>query len=286
MPRDKDDSNGESASRRFVRRLAETPIFAILPRWCLSRWAVPISREGNAAVLTNVLEVFEPSLRPFLTSVPIILDTSATTARAYPAQGYIGVSPDWDHTVYQSDYRVTYEQREMAPDEAVFAMRFKTNLLIHEYLHILQYQLAIDNRSCYEAISSWYLDPRYGRPDPQGVVRLATNRGTRSETLANNRMKYVLWHQLYNYQGLDKVPQDMSWKNMQYLDRYRSAKRGVEEFAYIGEEILASGSDDESYIQSGKWSTADWQDKKSRLPEVTPEIIALYRGVFNPKLAQ
>lgn len=271
-------------SNLLGRRIVEAPIFSFLPRWSLNSWAVSISRERNAKVLDNVLEVFDPSLRSFLTSVPIIIDSTASTAKAYPAKGYIGVNPDWDKTVRQSAFRAFYEERGMKPDEPVFIYRFKANLLIHEYLHILQFRQGIDRRSCYDAIARWYLDPRYGIPDPNGIVNVAKTNGRRPDTLTTNRMKYVLWHQLYNYQGLADVPKDESWQNMQYGERYRAAKNGVEEFAYIGEEILASGSGSANYIQTGQWSANDWQNKKLRLWEVSPEIIALYRGLFNPEL--
>lgn len=267
------------------RRIAETPVFSFLPRWVLNRAAVSILRERNAGVLKSAFEVFDPSLRSFLTSVPIILDSSANTAKAYPAKGYIGVSPDWDNTVLQSPYRAIYEQRGMRPEDPVFIERFKTDLLIHEFLHILQVHQGIDRRTCYEAVARWYRDPRYGIPSPNGIVS-ADTKDRRPDTLAINRMKYIVWHQLYNYRRLSDVPQDESWKNMQYGERYRSAEKGVEEFAYIGEEILASGSSSENYIKTGQWSDKDWKSKKMRLLEISPEIIAVFKGVFNPKLTQ
>lgn len=265
-------------------RLVETPIFSVLPRWALDRWATPITREDNVKVITNVLALFDPALRPLLSSAPIILDSAATTARAYPAKGYIGVSPDWDKTVQQSRYRAIYTARGMRPEEPVFADRFKTNLLIHEYLHLLQFHLGIDRRASYEAISRWYLDPRYGLPDPDGVVRGTPGQARSPVGLATNRLKYVLWHQLYNHQRLPKVPGDGSWRNLRYGARYRWAKRGVEEFAYLGEEILATGSDSENFITTGQWSADAWRDKEMRLLELAPEIVALYRGVFTPAL--
>jgi hypothetical protein len=268
------------------RSIAETPIFSFLPRWCLNRAAISISRERNAGVLKSALEVFDPSLRSFLTSVPIIFDSSAKTAKSYPAKGYIGVSTDWDNTVLQSPFREIYEQRGMKPDDSVFIQRFKTNLLIHEFLHILQVHQGIESRSIYEAVARWYEDPRYGIPSPNGVVHAVTTKDRRADTLASNRIKYVVWHQLYNYRRLHDVPLDGSWKNMQYVERYRSAKRGVEEFAYIGEEILASGSASENYIKTGQWQDRDWKEKKMRLLEVSPEVIALFRGVFNPEVLQ
>ena len=268
------------------RRIVEAPVFSFLPRWFLDRAAVSISRERHAGVLKSVLEVFDPSLRSFLTSVPIILDSSANTAKAYPAKGYIGVSPDWDNTVLQSQYRAIYEQRGMKPGDPVFMQRFKTDLLIHEFLHILQVHQGIDSRSCYEAVARWYKDPRYGMPSSNGVVHADTTKDRKPDTLAVNRMKYIVWHELYNYRRLRDVPQDESWKNMHYGERYRSAEKGVEEFAYIGQEILASGSSSENYIKTGQWCDKDWKRKKMRLLEVSPEVIAVFRGVFNPKLAQ
>ena len=268
------------------RRIVETPIFTFLPRWFLNRAAVSISRERNSSVLKSALEVFDPSLRSFLTSVPIILDSSANTAKAYPAKGYIGVSPDWDNTVLQSQYRAIYEQRGMMPEDPVFMQRFKTDLLIHEFLHILQVHEGIDSRSCYKAVAGWYRDPRYGIPSPNGIVHADTTKDRRPDTLAINRMKYIVWHELYNDRRLSDVPQDESWKNMQYGERYRLAGKGVEEFAYIGQEILASGSSSENYMKTGQWCEKDWKSKKMRLSEVSPEVIALFRGVFNPELMQ
>lgn len=268
------------------QRIVKTPVFSFLPAWFFNREAVSISRERNAGVLKSVFEVFDPSLRSFLTSVPIVLDSSADTAKAYPAKGYIGVSPDWDNTVFQSPYRAIYEQRGMKPEDPVFMQRFKTDLLIHEYLHILQVHQGIDSRSCYEAVARWYRDPRYGIPSSNGIAQTDTTKDRRPHTLAINRIKYCVWHELYNYRRLSDVPQNESWKNMQYGERYRSAKKGVEEFAYIGQEILASGSSSENYIKTGQWSDLDWKSKKLRLLEVSPEVIAVYRGVFNPELTR
>jgi hypothetical protein len=230
--------------------------------------------------------VFNPLLRSFLTSVPIVLDSSADTAKAYRTKGHIGVSPDWDNTVLQSKYRTIYEQRGMKSEDPVFTHRFKTDLLIHEFLHILQVHQGIDGRLCYEAVARWYIDPRYGIPSPNGTVYAETMKDRRPDTLAINRMKYITWHELYNYRRLSDVPQDESWKNMQYGERYRLAEKGVEEFAYIGQEILSSGSSSENYIKTGQWIDKDWENKKIRLLEVSPEVIAVFRGVFNPKLTQ
>jgi hypothetical protein len=269
-----------------IQRLLETSVFSSLPTRSLNKEVVSISRERNASVLKSVLEVFDPLLRSFLTSVPVVLDSSADTAKAYPTKGYIGVSPDWDNTVLQSQYRAIYEQRGMKPEDPVFMHRFKTDLLIHAFLHILRVHQGIDGLLCYEAVARWYTDPRYGIPSPSGMVYADTTKNRRPDTLAINRMKYIVWHELYNYRRLSDVPQDESWRNMQYGERYRLAVKGVEEFAYIGQEILSSGSSSENYIKTGQWCDKDWENKKMRLLEVSPEVIAGFRGVFNPELTQ
>jgi hypothetical protein len=268
------------------QQLAETPLSLSLPAGFFNREAVSISREGNAGVLKSVFAVFDPSLESFLTSVPIVLDSSADTAKAYLAKGHIGVSPDWDNTVRQSKYRTTYEQRGMKPEDPVFMHRFKTDLLIHEFLHILQVHRGIDGSLYYEAVARWYADPRYGRPSPNGMVDAGATNDGRPDALAINRMKYIVWHELYNQRRLSDVPQDESWQDMQYWKRYRSAEKGVEEFAYIGQEILSSGSGSESYIKTGQWCGKDWRSKRMRLREVSPEVVAFFRGVFNPELTR
>jgi hypothetical protein len=118
------------------------------------------------------------------------------------------------------------------------------------------------------------------------MVYADTTNNKRPDTLTTNRMKYIVWHELYNYRRLSDLPQDESWKNMQYGERYRLAEKGVEEFAYIGQEILSSGSSSENYIKTGQWCDKDWKNKKMRLLEVSPEVIAVFRGVFNPELTQ
>jgi len=279
-----DRGSREPGPSGIRQRIVESPIFSFLPRWFLDKAAVTVSLERNARVLKSVFEVFDPSLRSFLASVPIILDSSANTAKSYPAKGYIGVSPDWDNTVLRSEYRTIYEQRGMKPGDPVFMDRFKTDLLIHEFLHILQVHLRIDSRTCYEAVARWYKDPQYGIPSPDGLVRTDVASAGRPATLATNRMKYILWHQLYNYRRLNNVPRDETWQVMQYGERYRSADPGVEEFAYIGQEILADGSGSASFVKTGTWSEKDWQSKKMRMREVSPEVLALFKGIFSPQL--
>jgi len=41
-----------------------------------------------------------------------------------------------------------------------------------------------------------------------------------------------------------------------------------------------------NYIKTGQWCDMDWKNKKMRLLEVSPEIIAVFKGVFNPALTQ
>jgi len=282
----RDEVIANPGSYGIRRQLVKIALFSSLPARFLSREVVSISRERNANVLKSVFEVFNPSLRSFLTSVPIVLDSSADTAKAYRSKGYIGVSPDWDNSVLQSQYRAIYEQRGMKPRDPVFMHRFKTDLLIHEFLHILQAHQGIDGRLYYEAVARWYIEPQYGIPSPNGMNYTDTTKDRRPDKLALNRMKYIVWHELYNYRRLSDVPQDESWKNMQYGNRYRWSQKGVEEFAYIGQEILSSGSSSENYIKTCQWTDKDWENKRMRLLEVSPEVIAVFRSVFNPDLTQ
>jgi len=284
--RDQDRFVAGSGSCVVSQRLVKIPVFAFFPTRFLNREVMSISRELNASVLKSVFEVFNPSLRSFLTSVPIVLDPSADTAKAYRTKGYIGVSPDWDNTALQSQYRTIYEQRGMKQGDPVFMDRFKTDLLIHEFLHILQVHQGIDGPLFYETVARWYIDPRYGIPSPSGMIHTDVRKDRRPHILATNRMKYIVWYQLYNYRRLSDVPPDESWKNMQYGERYRSAEKGVEEFAYIGEEILSSGSSSENYLKTGQWSDKDWESKKRRMSEISPEVMAVFKDVFNPLLAQ
>ena len=267
-------------------RLFGAPFSFFLPGPSPDNERAAISPKGNAGVLKNVFDVFDPSLRSFLSSVPIVFDPSATTAKAYRRKGYIGVSPDWDNHVRQSKYSEIYEKRGMRPEDPVFSDRFKTDLLIHEFLHILQVHREIDGSMFYEAVARWYPNPRYGIPSPNGMAGSDRTKDGRPHTLKTNRVKYVLWHELYNNQRLREVPHDESWKDMRYSRRYRSSQKGVEEFAYIGQEILSAGSSSEHYIKTGQWCDEDWKSKKMRLSEISPEVREFFRGIFNPKLIE
>jgi hypothetical protein len=39
-------------------------------------------------------------------------------------------------------------------------------------------------------------------------------------------------------------------------------------------------------MKTGQWCDQDWMNKKMRLFEVSPEVIAVFRGVFNPELTR
>jgi len=157
-------------------------------------------------------------------------------------------------------------------------------LLIHEFLHVLQVRKGVESAVFYAAVARWYRDPDYGMPSPDGLDPDAVTRPGMQGALAINRMKYILWFQLYNSRKLSKVPGNQGWKDMNYVERYQSSEKGVEEFAYIGEEILASGSSSEHYLKTGQWDDQDWKSKKMRLSEISPELIAFYKGLFNPAL--
>jgi hypothetical protein len=101
--RGKNPGIGGSGSYGMSRQIVEIPLSSSLPKWFLHRKAVSISRESNASVLKSAFEVFDPSLRPFLTEVPIVFDSSANTAKAYKTRGYISV---WGHKRMGSDLKI------------------------------------------------------------------------------------------------------------------------------------------------------------------------------------
>lgn len=89
---------------------------------------------------------------------------------------------------------------------AEFSDEFKRDLLVHECLHILEAESGIDIGQFYLDVQRWYNDPTSGLPGPLS---------------GENYVKYVLWHWLYSGKS-----------------RYEDSERGIEEFAYIGTQLV------------------------------------------------
>ena len=93
-----------------------------------------------------------------------------------------------------------------SPYYSTFSDAFKTELMTHEYLHILQARdKSIDIKAFHQSVQLWFSDFSQGLPTTRG-----------------NYTKYYLWYDLYN------------------SGRYALSDYPREEFAYIG-TMLAKG---------------------------------------------
>ncbi len=231
-----------------------------------------ISKEENQPILETVLAMFHPSLRPYLDTVLIVKDNMVRTAEAVTSRQFsssqehaaIKVSPDWDAKAQDSKYWSTYFSKapyDLKPEDPVFSDDFKINLLVHEYMHLIQDHLRLDPPSFFQQVERWYRDKKFGRPGPEGIYL-----GRKS---GSNRMKYLLWWNLYGKAGNPADEHDVGWQRMNYHGDYPGSTPGVEEFAYIGGNIA---------IEIEEWR------RKDRLAELSLDIIAAYQNVLNPAL--
>jgi hypothetical protein len=230
----------------------------------------PISLEANGPILNQTYEMFDPSLKSHLKSIPILKTRLAQTAFSHTSAylgsmgdfTYVGVSSDWDNKAadsifWKTDYsKPPYNKK---PEDPVFSDSFKLDLLTHEFLHMVEDHLGLDVGKLYQAVKSWYQDELYGRPSVAGVHG--------GKFTGTNRAKYALWHQLYGQPGNLEDATDNVWKAMKYNDRYKNSPPGTDEFAYIGGTILIPS-----------------ESRRDRLLEFSDVIIGFYRGIINPKI--
>jgi len=225
-----------------------------------------VSAEGNKEVLERVWEMFDPRLHKYLRSIPIMKRRGTRTAVAHTRKylvsdedfPHIGVSPDWDNKAVDSKYWAKYFSQPRygkKPDDPVFSDRFKVRLLAHEYLHMIEDHLGFDVASFFKLVASWYPNESSGVPKPKG----------------GNRQKLVLWWNVYGQRGRPEEPDNTEWRNMEYTGQYGSSTPGVEEFAYIGSEIITAEE--------------DWR-KKNRLLEITDELVRSYEGILSPTILE
>ena len=240
-----------------------------------SRHYIPtekVSVEGNREVLERVWDMFDPRLHKYIRSIPIMKRRGTRTAVAHTKKylvsdedfPHIGVSPDWDNKAVDSKYWAKYFSQPRygkKPDDPVFSDRFKVRLLAHEYMHMIENHLGFDVASFFKLVVSWYPNESSGVPKPNG-----THNGKHT---GGNRQKYVLWWNLYGRRGRPEEPGNTKWKNMKYAGQYSSSTPGVEEFAYIGSQIITAEE--------------DWR-KKDRLLEITDELVRSYEGILNPTI--
>lgn len=222
-----------------------------------------VSLETSDPSLESVYDGFDPALRAYLRSVPIVTSSRAQTSYSvYRGDGaaFIALSPDFFKTAAESRYwRSTYSKPpyNLQPDEPAFGEEFRRQLLVHELVHIAQAHLKRDAAAFFADVAEWYRDETAGRPAPGGT-------GT-----AVNRTKYILWWNVYGQAGVPDDPSDRAWQRMDYCQRYRGLPPGVEEYAYIGDTILCP---------------ADARISQARLDEISDAIAEAYRGVISPEV--
>ncbi len=217
----------------------------------------PISQANNAAVLEKVYNHFDPSLQPYLKTVPI-LKTFVGAPKgviAYANRGafpYIGVRSDWDN-----------------PD---FHEGKKDPVLTHELLHIIQDHNKIDAAKFFEAFKRWYLDETYGPAKSAGGVDKGRFYGR------GNDMKSAMFSDLYEDTEWDGIGvDDEDRRDMAYMEKYRvlNPTPGVEEFAYLGQSIVPYDFDPNS-----RWAFV----ATDRMLELSDELFGYYNGVLNPEI--
>jgi len=148
-----------------------------------------LAAHTNITPFPSIIAEFSPAMQPALNNVPIktakVASAMAQTIQDVPLKDVdILVNPAFSN--YSTD--------------------FQTELLTHEYLHILQAEdTAIDIREFHQAVQIWFNDFSSGLPVSNG-----------------NYAKYYLYFELYS------------------SGRYTLADYPVEEYAYIG-TMLADG---------------------------------------------
>lgn len=224
----------------------------------------PVSLIDSEPPLEAVFDYFDPSLRRYLRSIPIISSRAAQTAVTQTKwltrePVFITVSPDFFRTakesVFWSDY---YSQPpySMTPDQLVFPEHFRMQLLVHELLHVSMWRKRIEAGAFYRHVAEWYADDAFGRPTPSS-----------GSQVRSNPAKYALWWYLYGRPGDPGNMTDTGWKRMDYCERYRRSPQGIEEFAYLG-EVLAKAPENH---------------EDSQTPVVSENVLRTYAGIIAPE---
>ena len=137
------------------------------------------------AIADGILPYFDDAVWERLQSIPVRSERTVATALAqtvrWTEEPTLWVSTEWD----------------------TFSSEFRRDLLVHEYLHILQAESGLDLGRFYQQVQEWYHNRAYGASVPSG-----------------NYIKYILSFELYG--GKDKYP---------------DSEIGEEAFAYIGTQI-------------------------------------------------
>lgn len=174
--------------------------------------------DNTAGQIEEAFAPFDPQVQERIRSIPIEKEWTINTALAQTVD-YVDyqdvrilVNSDWDNIYCESpSWESVYKKRGVDSNDPVFPNEFKTRLLVHEYLHILQAESDIDITSFCAEVLVWYVDLAWGEPTPDGYFPQA------------NYVKYTLWWNIYSESG---------------QEYYADTASGVEEFAYIGCSIV------------------------------------------------
>jgi hypothetical protein len=238
----------------------------------LAEIGTQIDYKENRHVLAKIYTLFEDNIVDKLEKIPIIKILDARTALAHTSRffeseddfHYIGVSRDWDNAAKESRFWQRHYSKpgyNMGPNDPCFSDDFKLDLLIHEFLHLIQDTHIQDMELFYKEVKKWYKDESKGIPSPSGIYA-GKNDGT-------SRLKYTLWWNLYREPDDPEEPKNDNWKNMSYNDGYKNSQKGQEEFAYIGACLLQHALNFKGIDR-----------EKDILLELPESIIKFYRGII------
>lgn len=154
--------------------------------WKLSDSYLSPVRYAKNWDIEAVISLFDQSKHSRIRNLPIISTDSVMTAMAYTLREEGSV--DKTRIMISAAWNTFYPP-------------FRYNLLVHEFLHILEAEADIDINQFWADVQTWFKDSAYGEPTTDG-----------------NYIKYTLKFQLY--EGTQS--------------QYDNTLKGVEEFAYIG----------------------------------------------------
>lgn len=227
--------------------------------------------ETNKQMLERVFSLLDPSLEQYLSSIPILKVPGVQTAFSHTSRSlsypgdfvYVGVNEEWDTKAGDSKHWQEFYSRppyNMDPEAPVFGDGFKLELLVHEFLHMVQDHLALDIGRLYSFVQEWYPDDSYGRPVEPPIAH--------GGGWSLNQVKRALWWNLYGQRGTPGEYADDEWRRTRYVERYWGATPGVEEFAYIGQTVVAPDP-----LLAG-----------DRLLELSKPIFSFYEGILSPDI--
>lgn len=159
-------------------------------------------RAANQEIINEALAKFDPAIREYLVSIPIV-EGAVRTAVSQPKVPRIILSKDWDKTYRESVWWESHFQYwNVNKDDPVFSKDFKLQLFVHEYLHHAPVKTKLDLQGFCSEVHAWYEDPAWG-----------------SAAVNGNYVKFILFWYVYGGNGL--------------INKY-GCPSSTEEFAHIG----------------------------------------------------